>query len=87
MNELHPTLYPEFQELYEAASDLAVQLTMQGHTTYEIGPLCSRDHAYQLHELKEAVKAFMKALPPNPNSLPEYRRTQQAVFSILNSKP
>jgi hypothetical protein len=87
MNVISPSLETEYQKEYVASQNLHDQMVMKGHQTYEIGPVCSRDHAYNLRDLKAAAAAFLKVLPEPPESTPEYRRLKQSLHSQINQTP
>ena len=87
MNDLKPSLHPEFTNQYHAAQVLATQMVMSGYSTWELGPVCSRDHAYALEDLKRVVREFLKAIPEEHGLSPEYRRMKEAVHLQLDSKP
>lgn len=87
MNDLKPSLHPEFSRQYEEAQALHIHMVMNGYMAWELGPVCSRDHAYALKDLKEVVREFLRFAPTGPDLHPEYQRLKQAVHSQLNSKP
>lgn len=93
MNILDPSVYPQLREEYLAAQNLSMRMSRKGHMVWELGPLCTRDYAWQLADLKKAVEAFMKTCQEPHGDLvcevtkKEYRSAKQAVHSILNRKP
>lgn len=87
MNEILPSLDVEFRKEYEESQSFHIRMVMKGKMTYEIGPVCSRDHAYNLQDLKKAVRDFLKVLPEPQESTTEYRRLKQALHSQLNHIP
>lgn len=93
MNPLDTIFYPELQEEYAIAQVLSNRMMKRGFSVWELGPLCTRDHAWRLTELKNAVEAFMKTAEEPHGELvcevmkKEYRTAKHAVHSILNRKP
>ncbi len=76
MNQLDPSLYPEFMDEYQEAQNLHSRLKRKGvKSPYQIGPVCSRDHAWELEDLKKVMKEFMAVV------------RKQAVHSQLKHAP
>ncbi len=61
--KINPILHPELHELSEAAQNLANSMILNGHQTWELGPLCTRNHADQLRQLKKAVEMHLSITP------------------------
>ena len=93
MNILNPSFDIEVRDEYETATTLAAHMVQKGHSTWELGPLCTRNHAWQLADLKTAVEALLNTCQEPHGELvcevmkKEYRNAKQAVHSILNRKP
>lgn len=93
MNDLNPSLHPEFEDEYITSQSLATRMIMKGHSSWELGPLCTRDHAWNLADLKKAVAEFMKTCEEPHGEFvcalmkKDYQRAKQAVYSRLNQKP
>ena len=87
MKPIDTSLYPEFNNEYEAAQNLHVRVVMKGFQTYEIGPLCSRDHAWNLEDLKKAVKEFLFVVQDPEVKTKEYCRIKQSLRVQLKHTP
>ena len=87
MKQLDPSLYPEFRDEYEEAQSLHSRLVMKGASSYQIGPVCSRDHAWALEDLKKAAKEFLAVVRDPEVKTSEYCRLKQALHSKLKNTP
>lgn len=78
----------ELEDEYREAQAITTSLTMKGIGSYwELGPICSRNHAWQLADLKKFIKEFLAVLPNDIEQTKEYRRAFQNLHMQLKSKP
>ena len=85
---IDPSLYPEFMDEYQEAQNLHSRLKGKGvKSPYQIGPVCSRDHAWELEDLKKVMKEFMAVVCDPEVKTNDYCRLKQAVHSQLKHAP
>lgn len=88
MNVIDINFYPELREQAFKAVRISMEMEVDGHPgPWVLGPLCTRDHAVALEDLKKVMKEFMAVVCDPEVKTSDYCRLKQAVHSQLKHAP